>query len=205
MRCSALVRPFSDPEVGYVCGCLAYLTPDGSNQEGVYWRYENAVRALESRLGVGDRRQRRDLRGAPRGIPAPGPAHQPRPVVPLQPREARVARRVRAGRARRGAAGRHARERVPAQAAHDEPRLAGGAGRRAARPARLRAAVRAGDLLAPGAALRDAVPPRDRVRRERGAARPASVYIVTLAAQLALLAGALSGAHGCRRCAATTC
>jgi glycosyltransferase involved in cell wall biosynthesis len=46
----ALVRPFSDPGVGYVCGCLAYLAPDGSNQEGVYWSYENGVRALESRL-----------------------------------------------------------------------------------------------------------------------------------------------------------
>jgi glycosyltransferase involved in cell wall biosynthesis len=46
----ALVRPFADPQIGYVCGCLAYLAPDGSNQEGVYWRYENAVRALESRL-----------------------------------------------------------------------------------------------------------------------------------------------------------
>jgi len=33
-----------------VCGSLEYLTPDGSNQEGVYWRYENRVRALESRL-----------------------------------------------------------------------------------------------------------------------------------------------------------
>ena len=46
----ALVRPFSDPGVGYVSGCLSYLTPDGSNQEGVYWRYENAIRALESRF-----------------------------------------------------------------------------------------------------------------------------------------------------------
>jgi glycosyltransferase involved in cell wall biosynthesis len=46
----ALVRPFSDPQVGYVCGCLVYLAPGGSNQEGVYWRYENGVRALESRL-----------------------------------------------------------------------------------------------------------------------------------------------------------
>jgi glycosyltransferase involved in cell wall biosynthesis len=46
----ALVRPFSDPEVGYVCGRLAYLAADGSNQEGVYWHYENGVRALESRL-----------------------------------------------------------------------------------------------------------------------------------------------------------
>jgi hypothetical protein len=33
-----------------VCGRLAYLAAGGSNQEGVYWRYENAVRALESRL-----------------------------------------------------------------------------------------------------------------------------------------------------------
>lgn len=46
----ALVRPFADRRVGYACGCLTYLAPDGSNQEGVYWRYENAVRALESRL-----------------------------------------------------------------------------------------------------------------------------------------------------------
>jgi glycosyltransferase involved in cell wall biosynthesis len=46
----ALVRPFGDPSVGYVCGRLTYLAPDGSNQEGVYWRYENAVRGLESRL-----------------------------------------------------------------------------------------------------------------------------------------------------------
>ena len=45
-----LVRPFASPEVGYVCGSLTYLAPDGSNQEGVYWRYENRVRALESRL-----------------------------------------------------------------------------------------------------------------------------------------------------------
>ena len=47
----ALMRPFADEGVGYVCGCLSYLSADGSNQEGVYWRYENAVRALESRLG----------------------------------------------------------------------------------------------------------------------------------------------------------
>ena len=46
----ALVRPFADSDVGYVCGCLVYLAPGGSNQEGVYWRYENGVRALESRL-----------------------------------------------------------------------------------------------------------------------------------------------------------
>jgi len=42
---------FADPEVGYACGRLRYLSGDGDNQEGTYWRFETAVRALESRLG----------------------------------------------------------------------------------------------------------------------------------------------------------
>ena len=45
-----LVAPFADPEVGYVCGALRFLAPQGQNQEGAYWRYELAVRGLESRL-----------------------------------------------------------------------------------------------------------------------------------------------------------
>jgi hypothetical protein len=45
-----LVTPFTDPRVGYVCGQVRLLDHGGSNQEGVYWRYENAVRSLESRL-----------------------------------------------------------------------------------------------------------------------------------------------------------
>src|SRR5262249_23722260 len=40
----ALVRPFADPKVAYVCGQLKLLAPDGSNREGLYWRYEMAVR-----------------------------------------------------------------------------------------------------------------------------------------------------------------
>jgi cellulose synthase/poly-beta-1,6-N-acetylglucosamine synthase-like glycosyltransferase len=46
-----LVGRLAEPDVGYVCGQLRYLAPDGTNLEGVYWRYESAVRALESRLG----------------------------------------------------------------------------------------------------------------------------------------------------------
>jgi cellulose synthase/poly-beta-1,6-N-acetylglucosamine synthase-like glycosyltransferase len=44
-----LVGAFADPAVGYACG---HVTFDGgaANQEGAYWRYEMAVRALESRL-----------------------------------------------------------------------------------------------------------------------------------------------------------
>jgi cellulose synthase/poly-beta-1,6-N-acetylglucosamine synthase-like glycosyltransferase len=47
----ALVRAFADPDVGYVAGQLRILAADGSNKEGVYWRYEMAVRDAESRLG----------------------------------------------------------------------------------------------------------------------------------------------------------
>jgi cellulose synthase/poly-beta-1,6-N-acetylglucosamine synthase-like glycosyltransferase len=46
-----LVRPFDDPAVAYVCGQLRLLAADGSNKEGLYWRYEMAVRAAESRFG----------------------------------------------------------------------------------------------------------------------------------------------------------
>ena len=45
-----LVGPFADPRVGYVCGEVQLLDARGSNQEGVYWRYELALRALESRV-----------------------------------------------------------------------------------------------------------------------------------------------------------
>jgi lipopolysaccharide/colanic/teichoic acid biosynthesis glycosyltransferase len=45
-----LVEPFADPRVGYVCGEVRLRGEGGTNQEGLYWRYEIAVRALESRL-----------------------------------------------------------------------------------------------------------------------------------------------------------
>jgi cellulose synthase/poly-beta-1,6-N-acetylglucosamine synthase-like glycosyltransferase len=45
----ALVAPFADPQVGYVCGQVRFVDPDGGgNQEGLYWRYEMALRAAES-------------------------------------------------------------------------------------------------------------------------------------------------------------
>ena len=45
-----LVAPFADRRVGYVCGQARFLDPGGSNQEAAYWRYELALRALESRF-----------------------------------------------------------------------------------------------------------------------------------------------------------
>jgi cellulose synthase/poly-beta-1,6-N-acetylglucosamine synthase-like glycosyltransferase len=46
-----LVAPFADSEVGYVCGQVRFLDPGGDNLEGAYWRYEMAVREMESALG----------------------------------------------------------------------------------------------------------------------------------------------------------
>lgn len=46
-----LVAPFADPGVGYVCGQVRFLDPEGNNLEGAYWRYEMTVREMESALG----------------------------------------------------------------------------------------------------------------------------------------------------------
>ena len=45
-----LVEAFDDPDVGYACGHVTFVNDGGSNQEGLYWRYEMALRGWESRL-----------------------------------------------------------------------------------------------------------------------------------------------------------
>ena len=47
-----LIAPFAtDDRVGYVCGDVSFLNDDdGTNQEGLYWRYEMALRRRESQL-----------------------------------------------------------------------------------------------------------------------------------------------------------
>jgi glycosyltransferase involved in cell wall biosynthesis len=45
-----LVAPFADPRIGYVCGDVRFVNECGDNQEGMYWRYEMAVRRMESGL-----------------------------------------------------------------------------------------------------------------------------------------------------------
>jgi cellulose synthase/poly-beta-1,6-N-acetylglucosamine synthase-like glycosyltransferase len=45
-----LVAPFADARVGYVCGEVQLVNEQGTNQEGLYWRYEMALRRLESRV-----------------------------------------------------------------------------------------------------------------------------------------------------------
>src|SRR3954454_10473888 len=46
----ALAAPFADPAVGYACGRVDFTNEAGTNQEGLYWRYELWLRAQESAL-----------------------------------------------------------------------------------------------------------------------------------------------------------
>jgi len=46
-----LVGRFADSKVGYACGQVRFDGGEGGNQEGLYWRYEMAVRSMETRLG----------------------------------------------------------------------------------------------------------------------------------------------------------
>jgi cellulose synthase/poly-beta-1,6-N-acetylglucosamine synthase-like glycosyltransferase len=46
-----LVASLADPDVAYACGRLQLEAADGTNQEGLYWRYELWLRERESRAG----------------------------------------------------------------------------------------------------------------------------------------------------------
>jgi cellulose synthase/poly-beta-1,6-N-acetylglucosamine synthase-like glycosyltransferase len=45
-----LAAAFGDPAVAYACGQVAYLDPEGGNEEGAYWRLETWIRRMESDL-----------------------------------------------------------------------------------------------------------------------------------------------------------
>jgi glycosyltransferase involved in cell wall biosynthesis len=45
-----LVAAFADPQVGYACGQVTFVNEAGTNQEGLYWRYEMWLRERESGL-----------------------------------------------------------------------------------------------------------------------------------------------------------
>ena len=137
----ALAGAFSDPRVGYACGQVRFVQAadgaDASNQEGVYWRYELAVRGYESRLGsitagngaiYATRRETYIVVDPIMGHDLSLPFNM-------------VKRGLRAvyvpARARQREDGAVAGGGVRAQAAHDEPHLADPAARRHALSARL--------------------------------------------------------------------
>jgi cellulose synthase/poly-beta-1,6-N-acetylglucosamine synthase-like glycosyltransferase len=45
-----LLDGFADPAVGYACGDVTFTDDGGTNQEGLYWRYEMWLRRMESGL-----------------------------------------------------------------------------------------------------------------------------------------------------------
>jgi cellulose synthase/poly-beta-1,6-N-acetylglucosamine synthase-like glycosyltransferase len=45
-----LADRFADERVGYACGQVRFEGGEGGNQEGLYWRYEMAIRSMETRL-----------------------------------------------------------------------------------------------------------------------------------------------------------
>jgi cellulose synthase/poly-beta-1,6-N-acetylglucosamine synthase-like glycosyltransferase len=45
-----LVARLAEDGTGYVCGQIGFTSTGGANEEGLYWRYEMAVREMESRL-----------------------------------------------------------------------------------------------------------------------------------------------------------
>jgi cellulose synthase/poly-beta-1,6-N-acetylglucosamine synthase-like glycosyltransferase len=45
-----LAAAFADPDVGYACGQVRFVNDEGTNQEGLYWRYEMWLRGNESAL-----------------------------------------------------------------------------------------------------------------------------------------------------------
>ena len=160
-----LVRSFADPDVAYVCGQVRFQRQDGTNKEGLYWRYELWLRESESRARLDHRRQRRDLRGPALGLRRV--AVRARPRLPGPDGAARPPRRLRARGARvREALARH-RGRVPPQGA--DAALVVAAPVRGRQPARRPAALPRGAALAPRPPLRERLPPPGAARDERRA------------------------------------
>ena len=186
-----LVANFADPDVAYVCGRLVLEAADGSNQEGVYWRYELAQREAESRLGsiTGGNGSIYAVRRSDYVEVDPKWGHDLSLSVPDG--AGGPPRRLRA----RGAGVREAdaveRDRVPAQGAHVRALLGDHPARLDAEAAAVRL-PRRGDL-APAAPLRQrAAPPRPaRDARSRSSARGSSTRSCSAAQLLLLVAAAL--------------
>ncbi len=65
-RAAALVAPFADPRVGYVCGDVRFVNERGTNQEGALLALRDGAARARVAAALGHRRQRRDLRHPPR-------------------------------------------------------------------------------------------------------------------------------------------
>ena len=89
----ALAAAFADPRVGYACGRVAFVNEGGTNQEGVYWRYEMWMRGHESALASVTAGNGAIYAVRPRGLHRGRPGDGPRPLVPVQHGQARAGAR----------------------------------------------------------------------------------------------------------------
>ena len=123
-RCAGLFARSPIPTSPMSAAGCSIQDADGRNKEGVYWRYELAAARRRVAARLGHRRQRLDLRGAPRGLRRGRPALRARPLAAVPDGAARPARglRARGARVREGDA--DERDRVPAQGAHVRALLA---------------------------------------------------------------------------------
>ena len=167
-------------------------SPDDGAQQGgplLALRARAARRRVAHRLR--HRRQRLDLRGAPRGLSRGRPALRPRPLVPVPDGAARPPRGVRAGGERLREGDADERGRVPPQGA-DVRALLGdrGRGEDAAAPA---AALLRRGRVAPASPLRAAACCTSCCSRRRSRCSATPLYQVALGLQLGLLAAAAVG------------
>ena len=112
------------PQVGYVCGRVEFTNEAGTQPGGPLLALRDVAARAGVGAGLGHRRQRRDLRGAPRGLRRGRPDHGPRPLVPVPDGQERLARRLPARGPGQREDGPVDRGRVGPQAADDVPRLA---------------------------------------------------------------------------------
>jgi len=167
-----LVAPFADPAVGYACGQVRFVDAGGDNLEGAYWRYEMAVREMESALG-GITAGNGAIYAVRRSAYLPlAPSGKPRPLLSLRAGQARPALALRPGGAGGGEDGADDGGRVRPQTADDGRALGHRRRRRHAGPARLLAPFCLRARLAPAAALSQPSSPPGRLRHQRRPARP---------------------------------
>ena len=181
-----LVGAFADPEVGYVCGDVMFTDDGGTNQEGLYWRYEMWLRRMESGLSsvtsgngaiYATRRESYlkvdPLAGHDLSFPFNMVKRGWRAVYVTDARATeKMAPSIEGEFARKRRMARRTWPTVFAQ----RPDVA----------TWLQPAVRADDLLAPDPALPGSVPARARARANIALIGQGWVYLVTLALQLAL-------------------
>ena len=134
-----LAAAFEDPQVGVRLRAGGVRQQFGHEPGGPLLALRDGAARAGVRAARRHRRQRRDLRGAARGLPARRRRHGPRPRLPVRDRQARQPGGVRPRGARDREDGPVDRGRVGPQAPHDEPRVAD---RPAAAGCSTRAAIR---------------------------------------------------------------